>query len=1077
MRTTSITLLTMLLAAATACEPSSPGADEATATGRIAARLVLDEADDVASVRVDVYDADGNRVESARIEPGPQPIPGTDRVGRGGDVLMTLRPGDYRVVATPLDADGAPSGVCARAAADATVERARTTEIILALMCDDGGSGGLDVVVTLEHPPVITDLRLDPGKFVDICQPVLARVRAQDADGDELSWEWRVTGGPVELAPLFNARGAAARFAGTAQATYEIEVQVTDTQGRSASLSFPVHVRGAAPNGCPDDDEDGDGVNDLVDNCPGVPDPTQADRDGDGVGDVCVDGPNAPLFLNFLVDNQVTPARDQLPAGDQQPRPVARVVAGEYAADYVANELLVATDDRTALAGLLERYEGQVLRTFEPAEIGAAGQPTVYLVRVDTDRIDPAVLADRARAVDPYARGVHRVSSDQGLRLLAIAATETADYGMTVAANWLLQGDDIRRGFAEEAAAGPAGYTPDPFRWPYMNRGSVQDMGVADAWRMLELAGRTGNRVRMMITDGGFIDHDDLPDGTQLFGGPFGTPNPGECGGDDCPYHGTQVAATAAALADNAFGVAGSGAPVVDPILVQSPNPDFASYLRYIFQVIPGAVGGRPRIINISASASLPAAVCAFACPALDVVTNAVRSANVLVFASAGNQGLDVDGEDCLGFCWEEAGIIPCELSAVECVGGLEWNRDTADPESNYGRFDEGTVDMYGPFTVYGPQPLEDGSGVMANPDFISGTSFASPFVAGCAALVMAADPSLRAGAVAHILRATAHPGGRDLRVNRWLDCFEAVRAALGGDAPPFLRIRGPVDGSEWVRGAMPVPLVADASDAELGTPTVEWYSDRQGFIARGTFTQTIRLELGEHRITAVARDGRWEVRDSVTITVVGARPTVRIDQPLDGSEHARSNPLRLLGSSRDPSNPDGFELADGAVAWFVDGARVGGGHELVLPAGSLAVGAHRIRFEGRNAAGVASDEVVITITEPGPDLPPRATIRRPAHNAQIFADRSDDDGWYATVTFEGSGVDPEDGALPDAQLRWSIRANGGPWEDVGAGRRIVRRLYMRDPARTRYDIRLTVEDSAGNESSQTVSINVDLLF
>jgi len=39
---------------------------------------------------------------------------------------------------------------------------------------------------------------------------------------------------------------------------------------------------------CPSDvDSDGDGINDLCDNCPTVPNPGQADFDGDGIGDVC----------------------------------------------------------------------------------------------------------------------------------------------------------------------------------------------------------------------------------------------------------------------------------------------------------------------------------------------------------------------------------------------------------------------------------------------------------------------------------------------------------------------------------------------------------------------------------------------------------------------------------------------------------------------------------------------------------------------------------------------------------------------------------------------------------------------
>jgi hypothetical protein len=34
-------------------------------------------------------------------------------------------------------------------------------------------------------------------------------------------------------------------------------------------------------------DQDGDGIPDIYDNCPSVPNPNQADADGDGVGDAC----------------------------------------------------------------------------------------------------------------------------------------------------------------------------------------------------------------------------------------------------------------------------------------------------------------------------------------------------------------------------------------------------------------------------------------------------------------------------------------------------------------------------------------------------------------------------------------------------------------------------------------------------------------------------------------------------------------------------------------------------------------------------------------------------------------------
>lgn len=42
------------------------------------------------------------------------------------------------------------------------------------------------------------------------------------------------------------------------------------------------------------DDLDCDGVGDVVDRCPGVPDPAQHDEDGDGLGDVCDNCPGVP---------------------------------------------------------------------------------------------------------------------------------------------------------------------------------------------------------------------------------------------------------------------------------------------------------------------------------------------------------------------------------------------------------------------------------------------------------------------------------------------------------------------------------------------------------------------------------------------------------------------------------------------------------------------------------------------------------------------------------------------------------------------------------------------------------------
>lgn len=51
----------------------------------------------------------------------------------------------------------------------------------------------------------------------------------------------------------------------------------------------PVAIDGPEPTG---PDEDGDGIANERDNCPGTPNPLQEDRDGDGVGDACDPAPD-----------------------------------------------------------------------------------------------------------------------------------------------------------------------------------------------------------------------------------------------------------------------------------------------------------------------------------------------------------------------------------------------------------------------------------------------------------------------------------------------------------------------------------------------------------------------------------------------------------------------------------------------------------------------------------------------------------------------------------------------------------------------------------------------------------------
>jgi kumamolisin len=218
--------------------------------GSIAARLSFDASDGIAAVRVDVQQG-GQVVASQVVLPGSG---GTGVVDGGGqvfgDAFFVLQPGTYMVTAAPLDASGKPSERCASASASATVNTGATTEIVLGIFCNDQGSGGLDVVVTTEHPPAITGLRFDPGKFTAVCQPVAIVVDAVDPDGLPLSYAWSViveppgadSPLPPGVAQLLTPQGNTATFETAVAGEYTLGVAVSDPNGHAASLTFPVHV-------------------------------------------------------------------------------------------------------------------------------------------------------------------------------------------------------------------------------------------------------------------------------------------------------------------------------------------------------------------------------------------------------------------------------------------------------------------------------------------------------------------------------------------------------------------------------------------------------------------------------------------------------------------------------------------------------------------------------------------------------------------------------------------------------------------------------------------------------------------
>jgi hypothetical protein len=71
--------------------------------------------------------------------------------------------------------------------------------------------------------------------------------------------------------------------------TIPVPLPRIEVHSKSMDVLFETRVipSDSSDPGCPNDDTDGDGVFDIDDNCPDVPNPGQQDTDGDGIGDAC----------------------------------------------------------------------------------------------------------------------------------------------------------------------------------------------------------------------------------------------------------------------------------------------------------------------------------------------------------------------------------------------------------------------------------------------------------------------------------------------------------------------------------------------------------------------------------------------------------------------------------------------------------------------------------------------------------------------------------------------------------------------------------------------------------------------
>lgn len=762
--------------------------------------------------------------------------------------------------------------------------------------------------------------------------------------------------------------------------------------------------------------------------------------------------------------------RRQLPAAraGERPRDLIQIEsAGGTRARFAANELIVRAPSLAALRSLLARWNGRRVAVMDLKGLGR--DTKLHLLRIDPSRARTARLAGDVAALSKTRATVSFVSHAKGRNLLAVAAAE-ARGGVRLGLNWVGEDADIAAGSSIEGPSGPGGFSldgpdwsSDAFGWSYFAGGRGQDIGVAPAWELLRRSRQDRNRVAVAVLDQGFaatVNGADWGVGTRAVSSVPGVPPIDLRGIGSDGWHGTSVANTAFAPADDRAGVAGSAGTVAQRIAITTSY----DYVTAIGAIISAGRAGA-RVANMSFGANVPAGFAWTAAP-FELATGIARAGGMLVVASAGNSSFDVDEEDCFGACWEDTLVTPCENAGVTCIGALGQGTRARAPYSNWGR-EGGGVDLFGPGTTI----------VGANLDVRAthvkqGTSFAAPFVAGVAALVWAARPTLSADDVERILVETAHRA-LDGRARRYVNALAAVRRAH----PPALAIERPAAGDSLPNGAG-VPLSAFTFEGGAGTPVVSWTTATGTSLGDGPSTTTAGLPYGRIQIRARAAfpDGTV-LTDSVDVTVTNDAPTVSIRSPLDGSAPLQSETVTLDGSGSDV-NQSGGRLRDDQLRWLLDGEQVATGRVANLRLAGVALGAHTLRLLGTDDVGaVAEASVRFTVRPRPPSGPPVVSIASPPDNSALRDVRFDGLGPFVDVPFEVDALDPDGGPLT---FRWSEQVTPfvGPAGPVTVRPETTEdpllRLRSPDGCPSIHRLSVRATDGSGASAEDTVTVRMD---
>jgi thermitase len=279
-----------------------------------------------------------------------------------------------------------------------------------------------------------------------------------------------------------------------------------------------------------------------------------------------------------------------------------------------------------------------------------------------------------------------------------------------------------------------AGYPNDTL---YPRQWNLRRMGVPEAWKTTK-----GKGVTIAIVDSG-VDRFHLDLAKNMVAGYNAFDGSGNAA-ESCPYdapikahycHGTAVAGTAAAVANNNRGVAGVAPEAkIMPIRIANHDGSFAGEINFN-QALMWAADHGAKVINLSVGLGLAGVPVPFPDVWLPGIAYATAKGALIVVA-AGNAATPI--------C-EQPGYNPLVL----CVGASD-QADSITGFSNYGV----RIDVVAPGAAIWTTTVGSTADTAGYYSPVYGTSFASPTVAGVAALLMSMGANNFEAA--NIIRATS---------------------------------------------------------------------------------------------------------------------------------------------------------------------------------------------------------------------------------------------------------------------------------------------------------------------------------